>query len=117
MEKYETAEKLDKDLSFDEADTLWEEIEADAEINRCRREVFKEQLESLGLYVYPSQADFLLVDLRKKTDAIVKKLKAKHILVRTCLDFKGVNDGRHLRLAVKDETSNETLIEALKEIL
>ena len=94
-----------------------EEVEADAEINRSRREGFKVQLEALGLYVYPSQADFLLVDFGKKTDGIVKKLKAKHILVRTCLDFKGVDDGRHLRLAVKDETSNETLIEALKEIL
>ena len=94
-----------------------EAIETDAEINRSRREDFKSQLEGLGLYVYPSQADFLLVDFRKKTDVIVKKLKDRHILVRTCLDFKGVNDGRHLRLAVKDEASNETLIEALKEIL
>ena len=37
MEKYETAEKLDKDLSFDEADTLWEEIEADEKEKLERR--------------------------------------------------------------------------------
>ena len=36
---------------------------------------------------------------------------------RWCTDFEGLEDGRHLRLAVKDESSNRRLIETLQEAL
>ena len=48
---------------------------------------------------------------------IAAALKERKILVRECMDFEGVDDGRHLRLAVKDEAANGRLIERLREEL
>ena len=72
-------------------------------------------LEELGIYVYPSEAAFVLADFGKLVDGLIEKLKEKGILVRQCMNFEGVNDGNHLRLAVKDEESNNKLIEAIRE--
>lgn len=87
------------------------------EINACRRVHLRKGLEGLGVYVYPSESAFVLADFEKPVDGLIKNLKAKGILVRQCMNFEGVNDGHHLRLAVKDENSNNKLIEALREEL
>lgn len=94
-----------------------EEIRADARLNACRRERLRMQLEELGLFVYTSHAPFLLVDLGRDARFVAACLKAKGILARECLDFDGLGDGRHLRLAVKDGQANARLIHALKEVL
>ena len=43
------------------------------------------------------------------------RLLEKQILVRQCMNFPGIDDGRHLRLAVKDEASNARFIKELEE--
>ena len=91
------------------------EVQAYCEINARRREHLCKGLERLGIYVYPSEAAFLLADFGKPVDGLIEKLKEKGILVRQCMNFEGVNDGNHLRLAVKDEESNNKLIEAIRE--
>ena len=93
------------------------DIARDAEINASRRERFMERLRGLGLYVYPSSANFLTVDLGFDSSRVVRALYEKHILVRTCEDFIGLNDGRHIRIAVKDEVNNAAFMAALKEAL
>ena len=87
------------------------------EINARRRAHLRRGLEGLGVYVYPSEAAFVLADFGKPVDGLVEKLKSKGILVRQCMNFEGVNDGQHLRLAVKDEVSNDKLIAAIREEL
>lgn len=94
-----------------------EDILADGETNARRREQLRAGLTGLGVYVYPSEAAFLLADFGMPVAPLVKYLKEKHILVRECMNFDGLDDGRHLRLAVKDEASNERLIEALREAM
>ena len=93
------------------------DIARDAEINVSRLERFMEGLRGLGLYVYPSSANFLTVDLGVDSSRIVKQLYEKKILVRTCEDFIGLNDGRHIRIAVKDDVNNAAFLAALKEAL
>lgn len=93
------------------------ELEADARENARRREVFRQALEELGFYVYPSQANFLLVDLRREALPVQQALEQHKILVRSCMDFAGLQDGKHLRLAVKDDASNAALIKILQEVL
>ena len=94
-----------------------EDILADGETNARRREQLRAGLAGLGVYVYPSEAAFVLADFGRPVAPLVKSLKEKHILVRECMNFDGLDDGRHLRLAVKDEQSNERLLQALREAM
>lgn len=93
------------------------ELEADARENARRREVFRRALEELGLYVYPSQANFLLVDFQRPVLPVQQALEQHKILVRPCMDFAGLQDGKHLRLAVKDDAANAAFIKTLREVL
>ena len=74
-------------------------------------------LEKLGVHVYPSQSACVLADFGKPVESIAEALKERKILVRSCMSFDDINDGCHLRLAVKDEASNQILIDTLREVL
>ena len=93
------------------------DILADSETNARRREHLRAGLAGLGIFVYPSEAAFVLADFARPVAPLVKYLRDKHILVRECMNFDGLDDGRHLRLAVKDEKSNERLLQALREAM
>lgn len=93
------------------------DVLADAEENARRRYHLRKGLEELGVYVYPSEAAFVLADFGRPVDRMMAELKEKGILVRQCMNFDGVNDGCHLRLAVKDENSNNRLINAIRECM
>ena len=91
------------------------EIRAEAERTAQRRARFAAALYALGATVYPSQANFLLADFGRPMGGAVAALREAGILVRDCASF-GLSDA-HLRLAVKTDTENARLLEALKEIL
>lgn len=93
------------------------ELKLEAQENAARRERLRGDLIRLGARVYPSEANFLLADFGREVASIAARLKARGILVRECLDFKGIDDGRHLRLAVKEEAANARLLKELKVIL
>ena len=93
------------------------ELHAQARENAARRETLRCGLESLGAFVYPSEANFLLADLKTAAAPVAARLRDRGILVRECMDFQGIDDGRHLRLAVKDEVANARLIDELREAL
>jgi len=93
------------------------EIQSDSRRNAQRREMLVKELETLGIYVYPSQSACILADFGKPVAAIAEGLKERKILVRNCMSFDDIADGRHLRLAVKDEASNKILIENLREVM
>ena len=93
------------------------EIQTDSVCNANRRKELVSGLETLGIHVYPSQSACVLADFGRPVDAIAEALKARKILVRSCMSFDDINDGCHLRLAVKDEASNQILIDTLREVL
>ena len=94
-----------------------EELRAEAQKNAARRVALRGELERLGVYVYPSEANFLLADFKRKVAPIAARLRERGILVRECMDFSGIQDGQHLRLAVKDEIANARFIETLEGVL
>ena len=93
------------------------ELHAYSVCNAKRRKELVSGLQSLGLHVYPSQSACVLADFGRPVDAIAEALKERKILVRSCMSFDDINDGCHLRLAVKDEASNQILIDTLREAL
>lgn len=92
-------------------------IAAETQRNKAAREEFIPALESLGVYVYPSSANFVLCDFGRQVRPIEDLLYERGVLVRRCMNFPGIDDGRHLRLAVKDRATNERFISILKEVL
>ena len=93
------------------------QLRAEAQLNAARRESLRRGLESLGAFVYPSEANFLLADMGTAAAPVASRLRRRGVLVRECMDFQGIDDGRHLRLAVKDEAANARLIDELREAL
>lgn len=87
------------------------DIRRDAERNAQRRERLTAILRARGVRVEPSQANFLLVDFGRDMSAVVERLRAQHILVRTCASF-GLGKNM-LRLAVRTDAENDTLVDAL----
>ena len=73
----------------------------------------RQQLEALGLWVCPSQANYLLVRGR---EGLWEKLLARGILARSCANYHGLGP-RWLRLAVKRHEENRALIAALGDII
>jgi len=72
-----------------------------------------------GLYVYPGQANFLLVRInRSDIDAptLADRLLSQGIAIRVCKNFPGL-DGRFFRLAVRTQDQNERLVTALAAAL
>ena len=83
---------------------------------RCK---LKLSLESLGLFVYDSCANYLLVDLKPAgvtTASLADQLRTRHILVRSCENYRGL-DAYHMRIAVKNDEDNKRLIRELTIIL
>jgi threonine-phosphate decarboxylase len=89
--------------------------------NTKRREALAIALQSLGLNVFPSAANYLLVelgaDMPRASELRALMLRAHHILIRNCDSFEGLTPGRYIRLAIRDEADNGRLVEALSEVL
>ena len=90
----------------------------------CRRAMMeeREQLRTsmlqLGLDVFPSDASFLLVDVRSwgmSAADLQYKLGRRGLLVRDCSSFFGEN-ATYVRIAVRSSADNSRLIAALKEV-
>lgn len=93
------------------------EMREDAEANRVRKEFLASELVRIGAYVYDSEADFLLCEFPIDAHVISMRLKEAGILVRECLDYEMINNGRHLRIAVKTDDENRRLVRKLEEVL
>jgi threonine-phosphate decarboxylase len=84
-------------------------------LNEERRAHLETGIRNLGIYVYPSAANFLLL---RFPDAVGSQqfwerlIRDYHIVLRNCANYEAL--GRvHLRAAVRTRTENERLIEAL----
>ncbi len=78
---------------------------------------FRKALEDLGLIVHPSVAPFVLVELPTPAGtACAEALLRRGLLVRTCAAWPGLGD-RYLRLALREASDQDRLLEALKPLL
>jgi threonine-phosphate decarboxylase len=108
-------------------DTLTEAIadhgyaEASLRENEAERAQLADSLRSLGLFVFPSAANYLFAELppgAPTSSDLRARLIAKHrILIRNCDSYEGLTPGRYVRVAVRLNEENHRLIHALSEEL
>jgi threonine-phosphate decarboxylase len=108
-------------------DTLAEAVadrayaEASLRENEAERERLGDSLTGVGLFVFPSAANYLFVELPQGSPTaseIRVRLIAKHrILIRNCDSYEGLSQGRYVRVAVRSGEENVRLTRALTEEL
>ena len=83
------------------------------EITRVGREYLKEKI---PFTAYPSQANFVLVDVAPlKAKAVTQSLLKKGIIVRSCDSFRGAGD-TFIRVTVGTPEQNEKVIRAFETV-
>ena len=93
-----------------------EHLRRSVELVKAGRPYLIEQLQG-SFRVYPSQANFVLVDVAPKTSAeVCKALERKGITVRDCSSFRGAGESL-IRISVGTPEQNEQVVEALKYVL
>jgi histidinol-phosphate/aromatic aminotransferase/cobyric acid decarboxylase-like protein len=86
-------------------------------LDSARSQLFQGLGSLPGLQPYQSAANFLLVQSKQPSSQLQEKLlKHSQILIRDCLSFPELGD-RYFRVAVRTETDNRQLLEALEAIL
>jgi len=89
--------------------------------NAIERRWLADALSLLGLFVFPSAANYLLIELHADMPAASElraSLIAKHrILIRNCDSYEGLDRGRYVRVAVRSHEENCRLVEALADEL
>lgn len=89
-------------------------FEKSIQIVKEGRKYLKRELEKLGFKVFPSQANFLMVDFGEKAESIYQKLMEKGFLLRS---LKAYGFSTFLRISIGLLEENELLILKLKEVL
>lgn len=77
------------------------------------RKFLTDGLKQVGLQVFSSEANFILVYSEK---ALYEKLLERGILIRDCRNFRGLSEG-YYRIAVKQRKDNEALLKAIGECI
>lgn len=89
-----------------------EYMEKTLRLVEAERKYLMREFVGLGIHVYPSEADYLLLE----TDLpLYEALLDMGILIRDCSNFRGLRKG-YYRIAVKQHTENEILVNAITEI-
>ncbi len=88
--------------------------------NTLLRDELAQHLRDIGVRVLPSAANYLLLELPASWGArefICEKLvRSWGIVIRDCGDYDGLADRSFVRVAVKDRSSNERLIQAFHSL-
>jgi threonine-phosphate decarboxylase len=91
--------------------------EASLRENEVERGLLGDALAGLGLVVFPSAANYLLLELTPVMPAAAdlrSRLIERHrILIRNCDSYEGLVPGRYVRVAVRSAAENCRLIHAL----
>jgi threonine-phosphate decarboxylase len=88
-------------------------------VNARERDWLAHQLSGLGLTVFPSSANYLLVKVADNWNgyALWQKLIVSHgIVVRSCANFEGLNE-QYFRVGVRTRRDNQRLAAALASLL
>lgn len=78
-----------------------------------QRKFLTERLSELGVKVFDSDANFLLL---KSEIPLYEPLRGRGIIIRRCANFGFLND-KFFRIAVRTEAENSALVSALQEII
>jgi len=84
------------------------------EQNRRNLQLMTDKFDELGLFYYPSQANFVLVDLREDSDLVFRKLLRQGLIVRSgnALGFPG-----YQRITVGTEEQTKKLLAAVEALV
>lgn len=88
-------------------------------MKRERDFLYRELSKIQKLKVFPSEANFFLIDLRKagiKAPTAKKKLIEKGMLIRDCCSFRGLNE-YFIRVCIRKREENLKLIKELKSVV
>ena len=97
-----------KDKGFEQQTRQW--------LSPTRQALFEGLSTIEGLNPIPSTVNFLLVESTISGSQLQQELlQQSHILIRDCLSFETLGD-RYFRVAVRRETENKKLVDALSEI-
>ena len=88
-------------------------LRASVRMIKQEREYLTGQLEKLGVRVYSSDTNYLLI---KCGSDLYEKLLGKGILIRRCANFSGLDD-TYFRIAVRQHEDNVELINVLGKVL
>lgn len=83
---------------------------------RRGREYLRRELSKLGLHVLPSEANFLMADVRPigtSAPELCRFLARRGILIRDLSGFRGAGEG-YVRISVGTREENEQLVEGIK---
>lgn len=86
-------------------------------VNTEAREEFADALRKIGLLIFPSDANYLLIKLTQGCGTeLARWLESSRILIRRCDSFSGLGDA-YLRLAVKARQDNLRLVSLIESWL
>jgi len=89
-------------------------------LNQRRRTELQLQIETLGMYVYPSAANFLLFRLPAKLEPVgfwERLIREHRVVLRLCTNYEGLSPC-HFRVAVKTDRENTYFVQnALRAVL
>jgi threonine-phosphate decarboxylase len=94
-------------------------ITATRETNAIERSWLESQLQLLGLRVFPSAANYLLVKIDQGRSCLEfwRRLIVEHgVVVRSCANFEGL-DEHYFRIGVRTRSQNQVLVRAFEEVL
>lgn len=87
-------------------------VQKTVEIVQKEKKYIISELKKLGVVCYDSCANFVFF---KSEKALYENLLEKGILIRNCYNYVGLHYG-YYRVAVKNHSQNEMLIQAIKEV-
>ena len=96
-------------------------LDRDLDIKKClldiknEREYLKRELERLGIRVFPSDVNFLLIKVNSGDD-FYEKLLSKGIYLRKSSNFPGLTD-EYYRIAIRGHEDNKKLIEVIEKLI
>lgn len=86
-------------------------------VSAGRQYLYSELSEIKGVNVYPSEANFLLVNIAKTgftSTELVDKLVQRGVIVRDCIRFRGLGQ-KYIRVTVGTKDENELFIQIFKK--
>lgn len=87
-------------------------------IRKERRDLFQKLEQFSQLRVYPSNVNYLLIEIKDGMTAreLRERLVHQRILIRDCSNFMGLSE-RFFRVAIKTAEENQRLLDCIKRIL